>query len=56
MFLVDLSSLSLFLGNMPESLALLIFGVSLTGATVALRWLLKRYDNANAENKPDNKN
>lgn len=55
MFSVDLSSLSLLLGNMPESLALLLFGVTLTGATVALRWLLKRHDNANADNKTDTK-
>jgi hypothetical protein len=42
MFLIKLIVLILMFVNVPESLALLIFGVSLTGATAALRWFLNR--------------
>jgi hypothetical protein len=52
MFLIDLSNLSLLLGSVPESLALLIFGVCLTGITVAARRFLRRYDE-NASGKAD---
>ena len=34
----------MILGVVPESLALLLFGVCLIGATLVLRRLLKRHD------------
>ena len=50
MFLVDFTKASLLLADVPESLALLVFGASLVGAAIVLRHLLKRYDEVNAEN------
>lgn len=44
MFLADLTNAYLLFADVPESLALLVFGVCLIAATVGLRRLLKRYD------------
>lgn len=44
MFLADSTKINLLLSSVPESLALLIFGVCLVGATFGLRRLLRRYD------------
>ena len=44
MFLVGLTYINTLLNNVPETLALLVFGVLLVGATVGLRRLLRRYD------------
>jgi len=44
MFLPDLFHGNSLLGDVPESLALLLFGVCLIGATFGLRRLLKRYE------------
>jgi hypothetical protein len=52
MFSDDLNNLSMLVANVPESLALLIFGVCLTGITIALRRFLRRYDE-NANGKAD---
>lgn len=52
MFLIDLSNLSMLVANVPEPLALLIFGVCLTGVTVAVRRFLRRFDE-NASGKAD---
>ncbi|HEY0050629.1 MAG TPA: hypothetical protein VGB68_15155 [Pyrinomonadaceae bacterium] len=44
MFQGELLNVNLLSADVPESLALLVFGVCLIGATVGLRRLLKRYD------------
>jgi len=44
MFLPDLTNGNLLLADVPESLALLIFGACLIGAALGMRRLLKRYD------------
>jgi hypothetical protein len=44
MFQGDLINGNLLSADIPEALALLVFGVSLIAATVGLRRLLKRYD------------
>jgi hypothetical protein len=49
MFLVDFTNGYLLLADVPESLALLVFGAGLMGAAFALRRLLKRYDEGHAE-------
>lgn len=38
------------LNGVPESLTLLVFGVSLVGATAGLRRFLKRHDNEKSQN------
>ncbi|HEX9962188.1 MAG TPA: hypothetical protein VGB00_14745 [Pyrinomonadaceae bacterium] len=44
MFQGDLINANLLSADVPEALALLLFGMSLIGATFGLRRLLKRYD------------
>lgn len=51
MFLTVLDKAVLFINSMPETLALLIFGVSLVAATFGLRRLLKRHEHRAAEEK-----
>lgn len=41
----------LLLADLPESLALLVFGAGLIGAAFGLRRLLKRYDEEKTENR-----
>lgn len=43
-FLIEISNGYFLIGVVPESLALLLFGVGLVGVTVALRKFLKRRD------------
>ena len=49
MSLADLLNGNSLLSDVPESLALLLFGVCLFGATFGLRRLLKRYDEEKTE-------
>ena len=44
LFLIDFSNGNLILGFVPESLALMLFGISLFGATLVLRRVFKRHD------------
>jgi hypothetical protein len=44
LFLIEVSNGNLILGFVPESLALLLFGVCLIGATLVLRRVFKRHD------------
>jgi membrane protein required for beta-lactamase induction len=53
MFLVGLTYINTLLNNVPETLALLIFGVFLVGAGLGLRRLLRRYDAAVETAKKD---
>ncbi len=36
----------LFLGVLPESLAMLVFGISLIALAVGMRWFLTRFEDA----------
>jgi hypothetical protein len=49
MFQGDLIDVNLLSADVPEALALLLFGVCLIGATFGLRRLLKRYDEEKTE-------
>ena len=44
LFLIEVSSGNMILGFVPESLALMLFGICLIGATLVLRRLFKRHD------------
>lgn len=53
MFFVLLNEISIghfLLNGVPESLTLLVFGISLVGATAGLRRFLKRHDNGKDHN------
>jgi hypothetical protein len=47
-FLIEISNGSMILGLVPESLALLIFGVGLVGSTFVLRRMFNRHDQEKA--------
>lgn len=51
MFPADFIETYLLLADMPEALALLVFGAGLIGAAFGLRRLLKRYDEGKTENR-----
>jgi hypothetical protein len=51
MFPADFIETYLLLANMPEALALLVFGAGLIGAALGLRRLLKRFDEGKTENR-----
>jgi hypothetical protein len=41
-FLFEVINQNLFLGFIPESIGLLIFGIGLVLLTIGLRWIMKR--------------
>jgi len=43
-FLIEVSNGNMILGFVPESLALMLFGICLIGATLVLRRMFKRHD------------
>lgn len=49
MFLADFINGYLLSADVPETLAVFVFGVSLIAATFGLRRVLKRYDEEKAE-------
>jgi hypothetical protein len=49
LFFIDLSNGNLILGVLPESLALLLFGIALVGSTLVLRRVLTRRDRADIQ-------
>lgn len=51
MFPADFIETYLLLADVPEALALLVFGAALMGAAFGLRRLLKRYDEQKTENR-----
>lgn len=44
LFLIDFSNGNMILGFVPESLALMLFGVGLIGSTLVMRRVFKRHD------------
>ena len=57
LFLIEGSNVNMILGFVPESLALMLFGVGLIGATLVLRRVFKRHDREKmAENSAEDNN